>query len=137
MSLFGNLEKELDKLLSTVAQDTSHIPKTLPEFVAEYQQTINGRPRNLDLYPFMKQIYEETSPEVYVTMGRQIGKSTLASSILAHRSLMYPNSTHMCLLDNQSRAAVMSEIKIRQNAFLNNPDLAYTLMDGGSASVFL
>jgi len=135
MSLFKNLELELDKLLSTVAQDTSHIPKSLPDFVAEYQRTINGRPRTLDLYPFMKQIYEETSPEVYFSAGRQLSKSTLAGSILAHRSLLYPNSTHMCLLDNKPRAAVMSEIKIRQNAFLNNPDLAYMLLEGGTASV--
>jgi len=135
MSLFANLDRELDKLLSTVAQDTSHIPKLLPDFVAEYQRTINGRPRNLDLYPFMRQVFAETSPEVYFSAGRQLSKSTLAGSILAHRSLLYPNSTHMCLLDNQPRAAVMSEIKIRQNAFLNNPDLAYTLLEGGTASV--
>jgi len=135
MSLFANLDRELDKLLSTVAQDTSHIPKLLPDFAAEYQRTINGRPRNLDLYPFMKQIFAEKSPEVYFSAGRQLSKSTLAGSILAHRSLLYPNSTHMCLLENQPRAAVMSEIKIRQNAFLNNPDLAYTLLEGGTASV--
>ncbi len=135
VNLFPELDAALDKIIDTIPIDTSHIPKLLSEFVTQYQQTINGKPRNNDLYPFFDAIYAEDSPEVYVTCGRQLGKSTLASSILAHRALLFPNSTHMALLDNQARASVFSEIKIRQNTFLSNPDLAYTLVEGGSSNL--
>lgn len=125
-------EKLADKEIRRIAQllEKKYSRKRLPmlppnplDWIRAARPIVEGKPRNLLVAPFWKDIYLDNYSIKMVVGGRQIFKSTYATDMLAYTSTVNPGTQACYVTYEQASLTAFSKQKLQIGTFSQNPVL--------------
>jgi len=115
------LHKETESIYNI--EELPDLPTNVLDWIEIARPTVGKIVRNFDLTPFLKEIYEDNSPNIMIVAGRQTYKTTLCTDFIANYATSNPR-TEVCLVtDNESHLSALSKQRLRIETFLQNSKL--------------
>ena len=99
------------------------LPINILDWIEVARPTVGKIVRNFDLSPFLRDIYEDNSPNIMIVAGRQTYKTTLCTDFIANYATANPRSVVCLVTDNESHLSAVSKQRLRIETFLQNPIL--------------
>jgi len=116
------LGREIRKLLDEQSE-VQDFPNDIISWLPIGRPKIDGKPYNLDPYPFWGEIYEDPHDRIMVMAARQVFKSTWLANVLAFNATTKPESvTIYCTHDGISLRGFSTQ-KYRYQTLAKNPGL--------------
>ncbi len=77
--------------------------------------------RNMNLTPFLREIYEDNHTNIMVVAGRQTFKTTLCSDVIGTYAITHPRHESCYVVDSEAHLSAFSRQRLRNEFFLQNP----------------
>jgi len=97
------------------------LPQNTLDWIDVARPTVGKVVRNWDLFPFLKQIYDDNSPNIMLVAGRQTFKTTFCTDVIANVATANPRTEVCYVTDNEAHLSAFSKQRLRIETFLQNP----------------
>lgn len=112
---------EIQTHINNTEQQLPIIPTDMIDWVQRVRTSIEGKERIL--LPYMRDIMNDTATKKMIVGARQVGKSVLATDVLAHKATAFRNQQAVyCTYDNIS-LSLFSRQRLQIGTFSSNPIL--------------
>ncbi len=115
------LHKETESIYNL--EELPKLPINILDWIEVARPTVGKIVRNFDLSPFLRDIYEDNSPNIMIVAGRQTYKTTLCTDFIANYATANPRSEVCLVTDNEAHLSAVSKQRLRIETFLQNPIL--------------
>ncbi len=104
-------------------EDLPNLPHNVLDWIEQARPSVGRIARNFEVTPFLREIYEDNSPNIMIVAGRQTYKTTLCTDLIANYATTNPRSEVCLVTDNENHLSAVSKQRLRIETFLQNSQL--------------